>query len=603
MAEDVRDLLIRVNATTELLRQNLSKAEAAVADFERDTQARLNKVDGHFGRLGSGLAKLNSKFASATAMAGGFLAALGVGSLIAVGKQALDYASSLGEVSQQLGVTTRDLQVYRFAATQVGIEQEEMDTALAKLSQNLGKAGLGAKAQSEAFAALGISIRDSNGNLKTAGQVIPEIADKLAAIKSPAERAAVLVTLFGRSGQKLETLLSGGRGQIDELANALERTGRILSDEQIQKADETADKFAELRKQLETDIAGVIADNADAILSLANALASLVIWLGRASAKLGEWKRDYRDWRVNNLANDPTLAGSPLQKAAQASLAADKRDRARQGLADAVALWSGGKAKPGASGTDGGEDGGTDLPQFLRSNGGGRGSTRSKADTKDPITELLEKNRIEITNGSLWKVDEFYKEVGIQSDGWLTEEMERIDKRFEAERDARIEAAEEAWDREQQQIDSLATIFEAGFRNGTKGIWNNFKQLGEQIIAQLLAKFVISGFGGGGFNFGDSLGSIFSGLGFAEGGSPPVGKASMVGERGPELFVPKVPGSIIPNHALNDNGASVSVVINAPGATAETVAMIRREIRAAAPTIVGASVQATSRTQNRRRLP
>jgi len=38
--------------------------------------------------------------------------------------------------------------------------------------------------------------------------------------------------------------------------------------------------------------------------------------------------------------------------------------------------------------------------------------------------------------------------------------------------------------------------------------------------------------------------------GYAEGGDPPVGVASMVGERGPELFVPKTAGTIIPNHQL-----------------------------------------------------
>ncbi len=43
-------------------------------------------------------------------------------------------------------------------------------------------------------------------------------------------------------------------------------------------------------------------------------------------------------------------------------------------------------------------------------------------------------------------------------------------------------------------------------------------------------------------------------LEFADGGDPPVGKASIVGERGPELFVPRTAGTIIPNHALAGMG-------------------------------------------------
>lgn len=39
-------------------------------------------------------------------------------------------------------------------------------------------------------------------------------------------------------------------------------------------------------------------------------------------------------------------------------------------------------------------------------------------------------------------------------------------------------------------------------------------------------------------------------LGFADGGSPPVGRASLIGERGPELFVPRQAGVVIPNHMI-----------------------------------------------------
>ena len=47
-------------------------------------------------------------------------------------------------------------------------------------------------------------------------------------------------------------------------------------------------------------------------------------------------------------------------------------------------------------------------------------------------------------------------------------------------------------------------------------------------------------------------------LKFAEGGRPPVGRASLVGERGPELFVPDNAGTIIPNHAMG----STNIVVN-----------------------------------------
>lgn len=52
---------------------------------------------------------------------------------------------------------------------------------------------------------------------------------------------------------------------------------------------------------------------------------------------------------------------------------------------------------------------------------------------------------------------------------------------------------------------------------------------------------------------------------FADGGDPPVGQASLVGEQGPELFIPKTAGTIIPNNALgNLGGSGQSVTYNGP---------------------------------------
>ena len=55
---------------------------------------------------------------------------------------------------------------------------------------------------------------------------------------------------------------------------------------------------------------------------------------------------------------------------------------------------------------------------------------------------------------------------------------------------------------------------------------------------------------------------IFSNLpGFANGGRPPVGRASIVGEKGPELFVPTSAGTIIPNDRIG-GGVTNNIVVN-----------------------------------------
>lgn len=68
------------------------------------------------------------------------------------------------------------------------------------------------------------------------------------------------------------------------------------------------------------------------------------------------------------------------------------------------------------------------------------------------------------------------------------------------------------------------------------------------------------GGGGGGGGFGDLFGWLSGLLGFADGGYPPVGRMSIVGERGPELIMPRGAMQVIPNHAMG--GKSVQVTQN-----------------------------------------
>ena len=56
--------------------------------------------------------------------------------------------------------------------------------------------------------------------------------------------------------------------------------------------------------------------------------------------------------------------------------------------------------------------------------------------------------------------------------------------------------------------------------------------------------------------------AIMGAPGYADGGQPTVGQLSVVGERGPELFVPRTAGTIIPNHALSGIGGTTNVTNN-----------------------------------------
>ena len=93
------------------------------------------------------------------------------------------------------------------------------------------------------------------------------------------------------------------------------------------------------------------------------------------------------------------------------------------------------------------------------------------------------------------------------------------------------------------------------------------QMIAQQIRMKILGiglRFFGGGAGGGetdvfaGFNRGQTDPNTLTMNSFANGGKPPVGRPSLVGERGPELFVPNSAGTIIPNHNLG----STNIVVN-----------------------------------------
>jgi phage-related minor tail protein len=125
------------------------------------------------------------------------------------------------------------------------------------------------------------------------------------------------------------------------------------------------------------------------------------------------------------------------------------------------------------------------------------------------------------------------------------------------------------------------------FRNMTNRIAGYFLDMAARMIANQLQRSILGMFGGmfgggatdvfAGFNRGPTNPNNLTMNSFANGGRPPVGRPSVVGERGPEVFVPDRKGTIIPNHAL---GGSTNVIVNvdASGSSVEGDEQQSREL-------------------------
>ena len=286
------------------LRVSLGLDSAAFETGAKRASAEVNAFGGRAEKAGLKIGQMGKAIAVGAAAIGGLAIASKIKEAVS---QGLEYASSLGETAQQLGVTTKTLQQYRYVASQVGIEEADMDKALSKLTLTIGAAANGAKKQSQTFGALGISIRDANGHVKDAGDLIPEIAEALQRFDNPAQQATIRAELFGKAGLKMGSAMADGARGVNSLRNEASDLGIVLTDEMINNADAAADNIGKLNRVLSVQIASVVATNAKEISEFASAMTELAVAAIKAVNAMMRWNREMNQ-RGQIRANIESLA-------------------------------------------------------------------------------------------------------------------------------------------------------------------------------------------------------------------------------------------------------------------------------------------------------
>ena len=203
----------------------------------------MQGVQGKVKNLRLAMAGLNKTFGALGILISG-------GAFVGLVKGAIDSADSFGKLSDQTGIAANTLQAYVNAGKLAGVGQETIDKGLRRLAQSMREADQGVATYSDSFDSLGISVRSTDGNLKTSEQVLGEISDKFADLPDGATKAAISMEIFGRSGASLINLLNGGSAALTEFNFA-------VSDEFAQNAEFFNDQIAVLaikfdgfRKQL-----------------------------------------------------------------------------------------------------------------------------------------------------------------------------------------------------------------------------------------------------------------------------------------------------------------------------------------------------------------
>ena len=192
----------------------------------KDASGELTGMSGKLGAAAKNVALLGA--AAATAAAAGLAYQV---------KQTIDLADNYAKMSQKINVSVESLSTLDYVANLNGATLNVVSKALLRVSANLLDADRGLKQAAENFDALGIETKNAEGQLKSADEVLIEVADRFAQMEDGTNKTALAIKLFGKSGAELIPMLNMGSAGIRELQEEARKLGLEIGTETAKQAE------------------------------------------------------------------------------------------------------------------------------------------------------------------------------------------------------------------------------------------------------------------------------------------------------------------------------------------------------------------------------
>lgn len=230
-------LSVELAANTAAFQQDMGKA-ARIAEQEMKGVADAAMKVG--GLIGAGLAA-------------------GAAAFTALAKQSINAADEMGETAQKIGMSTESLSAYSYIAKMSGTDTDTLTNAVKKLNVNVVDAARGQGAAKDAFAALGIELKDQNGQLKDSDTIIRELSGRMSQFEDGAVKTALATDIFGKAGADLIPMLNQGEEGFAALTKEAEQMGLILSTETANAAGEFNDSLDRMKSAIAGNVNTVVA--------------------------------------------------------------------------------------------------------------------------------------------------------------------------------------------------------------------------------------------------------------------------------------------------------------------------------------------------------
>ena len=262
-----------------------SKLKTFNAELKKIGQVNLRAMSEQFKDMG------NKLTAAGQAMRGLSTAAAAVAASIgAITVKSGQWADDLNTMSKVYSISTDELQKYSAAAELVDVDVETIAKSHVKLEKQMLSASKGTGASAEAFEKLGVSVTDSNGNLRKGDEVWKDVIKALGSMENETERDALAMQLMGKSAAELNPLIEDGGEAYQRLADTMAKYDlEFIDQDMLDKANQFNDSLDTIKavgtvafQQLGTQLAAYLAPVMEKVVDIVGRLAN---WFSELSPR------------------------------------------------------------------------------------------------------------------------------------------------------------------------------------------------------------------------------------------------------------------------------------------------------------------------------
>lgn len=254
-------------------------------------------------------------------------AALGVASVSATLKAALDFGDMLQTTSERLGISVERLSTLSAVAVQSGTSVEGFGKAFRTLSQSMVAAGDANSEQARLFKALGVEIRDANGNLRSMDAVFQETAAALQNVGSETTRLAAGAKLMGRGYMEVAAAAATYSDALEQ-AQEMQLQFGVVTTQAAKAADSFGDRLKLIWEGIKTETLNGLTTG---FISLQVALRDLQPFIAQIADSFGKffgWLATYAAPILVRVAQGFQLLGTAIGGYAAAMVADDPNKKA-----------------------------------------------------------------------------------------------------------------------------------------------------------------------------------------------------------------------------------------------------------------------------------